>query len=251
MCPTLCNPMDTWPSKFLYAWDFPGKNTGVGCCFLLRGSSQARDALASAGGFFTIEPPEKPFCVSWVSTKRTFCQQVINKASHWIDGTRFWLVNIMAVFSSGTVFCDSNPRTLFQWNYRRVLWPNSPGLTITIGEVQLIGLFIWALFALLLSSLITSFWNKNFGLHSGLWCLSVRDHLFASPQLYSHFTRLPSGHRNQSSSSIYTYKMAIPEKGWFQLKWMHGLKLILELHVDTMLCQSVAIIPCHGCFCLS
>ena len=31
LCLTLCNPMDLCP------WDFPGKNTGVGCHFLLQG----------------------------------------------------------------------------------------------------------------------------------------------------------------------------------------------------------------------
>ena len=31
LCLTLCNP------KALCAWDFPGKNTGVGCHFLLQG----------------------------------------------------------------------------------------------------------------------------------------------------------------------------------------------------------------------
>ena len=33
--PTLCDPMD--PARFLYPWDFPSKNTGVGCCSLLQG----------------------------------------------------------------------------------------------------------------------------------------------------------------------------------------------------------------------
>ena len=33
--PTLCDPMD--PARFLYQWDFPSKNTGVGCCSLLQG----------------------------------------------------------------------------------------------------------------------------------------------------------------------------------------------------------------------
>ena len=37
-CPTLCNPMD-WssPGSLPFPWDFPGKNTGVGCHFLLQG----------------------------------------------------------------------------------------------------------------------------------------------------------------------------------------------------------------------
>ena len=33
-CPTLCDPMD---SRLLCRWDFPGKNIGVGCDFLLQG----------------------------------------------------------------------------------------------------------------------------------------------------------------------------------------------------------------------
>ena len=34
-CPTLCDPMDwSLPGSFC-PWDFPGKNTGVGCHFLI------------------------------------------------------------------------------------------------------------------------------------------------------------------------------------------------------------------------
>ena len=32
-CPTLCDPIDGSPPDF---WDSPGKNTGVGCHFLLQ-----------------------------------------------------------------------------------------------------------------------------------------------------------------------------------------------------------------------
>ena len=35
--PTLCNPMDYSLPGSLCPWDFPGKNTGVGCHFLLQG----------------------------------------------------------------------------------------------------------------------------------------------------------------------------------------------------------------------
>ena len=34
---TLCNPVDFSPARLLCPWDFPGKNTGVGCNFLLQG----------------------------------------------------------------------------------------------------------------------------------------------------------------------------------------------------------------------
>ena len=37
-CPTLCDPVDYSPStRLLRPWDSPGKNTGVGCHFLLQG----------------------------------------------------------------------------------------------------------------------------------------------------------------------------------------------------------------------
>ena len=37
LCPTLCDPIDVWqPTRFPRPWDTPGKNTGVGCHFLLQ-----------------------------------------------------------------------------------------------------------------------------------------------------------------------------------------------------------------------
>ena len=35
-CPTLCYSHGLQPTRFLHPWDFPGKNTGVGCHFLLQ-----------------------------------------------------------------------------------------------------------------------------------------------------------------------------------------------------------------------
>ena len=36
-CPTLCNHMDCNLPRLLHPWNFPGKNTGVGCHFLFQG----------------------------------------------------------------------------------------------------------------------------------------------------------------------------------------------------------------------
>ena len=67
LCPTLLQPHGLQPTWLLWPWDFPGKNTGVGCHFLVQGdlphpgikpASPASPALA--GGFFTTEPPGKP-----------------------------------------------------------------------------------------------------------------------------------------------------------------------------------------------
>ena len=65
-CPTLF-----WPTRLLYPWDSPGKNTGVGSHSLLQGSSWPRNGIhvscisCTAGGIFfflflTAEPPGKP-----------------------------------------------------------------------------------------------------------------------------------------------------------------------------------------------
>ena len=35
-CPTLCDPIDSSQPGSPIAWDSPGKNTGVGCHFLLQ-----------------------------------------------------------------------------------------------------------------------------------------------------------------------------------------------------------------------
>ena len=35
-CPTLCDPIDGSPPGSPSPWDSPGKNTGVGCHFLLQ-----------------------------------------------------------------------------------------------------------------------------------------------------------------------------------------------------------------------
>ena len=37
-CLTLCDPVDCmWPTRFLYSWNSPGKNTGMGSHSLLQG----------------------------------------------------------------------------------------------------------------------------------------------------------------------------------------------------------------------
>ena len=35
-CPTLCDPHRLQPTRLRHPWDSPGKNTGVGCHFLLQ-----------------------------------------------------------------------------------------------------------------------------------------------------------------------------------------------------------------------
>ena len=61
-------PPELQPARLFYLWNYPDKNPGVGCHFLLQGTlpntgtepvSPAAPALA--GRFFTTEPPGKPY----------------------------------------------------------------------------------------------------------------------------------------------------------------------------------------------
>ena len=44
-CPALFQPLDCIPPRLLCPWGFPGKNTGVGCHFLLQGLFSMRESL--------------------------------------------------------------------------------------------------------------------------------------------------------------------------------------------------------------
>ena len=64
-CLALWDPMDGSPPGSSCPWDFPGKNTGVGCHVLLQeiylpDSGVKPTSPALAGEFFTTEPPGKP-----------------------------------------------------------------------------------------------------------------------------------------------------------------------------------------------
>ena len=55
-------PHGLLPTSLLCPWDFPGKNTRVGCHFLLQGifpTQGLNQHSRIAGGFFTTEPPGK------------------------------------------------------------------------------------------------------------------------------------------------------------------------------------------------
>ena len=57
-------PCELWPARLLRLWDCPGKNTEVGCHFLLQGNFPhpgiEPTSLALSGRFFTTVPPGKP-----------------------------------------------------------------------------------------------------------------------------------------------------------------------------------------------
>ena len=63
-CPTFLRPHGLKPARLLCPWDFPGKNTGVGCHFLFQGIFPTHklnpSLFAIAREFFTTESPGKP-----------------------------------------------------------------------------------------------------------------------------------------------------------------------------------------------
>ena len=80
-CPTLCNFMDRLPC----AWDFPGKNTGLGCHFLLQGIFPTLELNLSLAflpwhRFFTTVPPGKS--LSWRFSWSPFIRLNLMKKIH-------------------------------------------------------------------------------------------------------------------------------------------------------------------------
>ena len=64
-CPTLFETPWLQPTRLLCPWDFPGKNTGVGCHSFSRGSSRPRDQthVSCLGKQTLYQPPGKPLYV--------------------------------------------------------------------------------------------------------------------------------------------------------------------------------------------
>ena len=66
----------------LCPWDFPGKNTWMGCHFLLQGIFPTQELNlcllrlpAMAGGFFTTEPPEESKTACWLNKIQGYSEQ--------------------------------------------------------------------------------------------------------------------------------------------------------------------------------
>ena len=68
-CRTLCAPMDfQQPAGLLYSWDFSGKNTGVGCHFLLQGIFPTQESNPHLL-HWQAEPPGKPNIINILEFK--------------------------------------------------------------------------------------------------------------------------------------------------------------------------------------
>ena len=105
-------PHELQPTRLLSPWDFPRKNTGVGCHFLFQGIFLTQgsklvslESPAMAGRFFSTEPPEKPPITSSNSHYVSFhfqipshCRveaQLIEFGFGWMHG--HWVRNIISL----------------------------------------------------------------------------------------------------------------------------------------------------------
>ena len=68
-------------ARLFCPWDFPGKNTGVGCHFPLSDPGIEPTSPALAGWFFTTEPPRKPIGllveIKLDSANKEFCTMLV------------------------------------------------------------------------------------------------------------------------------------------------------------------------------
>ena len=79
--PNSLQPHGLPPTRLLCLWDFPGKNAGVGCHFLLQGSSRPRDRTrvsCTASRFFTYWATRKPTWPYWIIFARLTSPQGYN-----------------------------------------------------------------------------------------------------------------------------------------------------------------------------
>ena len=89
-CQTLCSSMNcSLPGSC--PWNFPCRNTGVGCHFLLEGifpdSGIEPTSPALAGGYFTTEPPGKP-------SSRTACPENLLTALYFVLTRRLGQIDL-------------------------------------------------------------------------------------------------------------------------------------------------------------
>ena len=74
---TLCNRIGLQPTRLLCLWDVSGRNTGVGCHFLLQGSSQLRDwSLALQVDSLPLSHRESPGVLPQETDPEQYCSDL-------------------------------------------------------------------------------------------------------------------------------------------------------------------------------
>ena len=117
---TLLQPHGLWPARLLCPWDFPYKNTIVGCHFLLQGSSWPRDWTCGSilNLFWWKEQDGLPW---WLSDKQFTCQFKRRVFDSWvgkIPWRRKWQPT--SVFLPGKSYGQGSLAGYSPWGHKRV-----------------------------------------------------------------------------------------------------------------------------------
>ena len=112
------------PTRLLCPWDFPAKNTGVGCHFLLQGIFPTQDwtciscVSCIASRFFTSELPEKPNlqCRNYLLWRTIFHIWLKSNIHQWQGKSQTLHTPISCLKTiSLTVPIDSSGQNLLTW----------------------------------------------------------------------------------------------------------------------------------------
>ena len=129
-------PHGLQPTRLLHPWDFPGKNTGVGCHCLLRATLLGMDFLCSkscqptmAAGFYSWLPPDNTLApIGWSQRVDGYSYRHLN----W----RFPLfsLEVLAVFPKETLFNLSFAFVVVNFQSTEMVAFFSPVLCFLLGE---------------------------------------------------------------------------------------------------------------------
>ena len=101
-CPTMCDPIDSrQPIRFPRPWDSPGKNTGVGCHFLLQGMKVKSESArgSSVHGIFQARVLEwGAIAFSELNTYGYYKPFIWSEPYLW-DGIKIYAFFLQACFS--------------------------------------------------------------------------------------------------------------------------------------------------------
>ena len=151
-------PHGLQPAKLLCPWNFPGKNTGVGCHFPLRvifptqGQNSRCASAALAGGFFSTVPPGKPIndiglpknmvtafklCISRTAYKWASQEMLVDKepTCQWGDKR-----DMGSLPGSGRPPRWGNGNRILGWE---ILWIEEPSVLLVPLKYPFIFYFIW------------------------------------------------------------------------------------------------------------
>ena len=109
-------PHELQPTRLLCSWNYPSKNTGVGCHFLLQGIYLTQGLNLSllwlpalAGGFFTTEPPGKSYFTSVFSLPE---DQLFKSFDQVISPNYCISLGILSLFNFPSLFIKKAPGLL-------------------------------------------------------------------------------------------------------------------------------------------